>query len=75
MKATLDFAWHRFSILSSIISDANARVVAVLFYFIIVTFFAIPSMLFSDPLRLKEKAAWLERHPVPNDEESARRQG
>jgi hypothetical protein len=75
LKAILDFAWHRFSILSSIISDANARAVAVIFYFTFLLPFGLISSLFTDPLHRKEKAAWLERQPVPNDIDSARQQG
>ena len=77
MQQTLwQIAWHRFSIISSIISDTNARVVATLFYFTILVPFGVGSTLFSDPMHTKqEDANWHEREPVPNDLESAREQG
>lgn len=74
-QSTWDVAWHRFNVISGIISDTTARVIAVLFYFTILVPFGIISTLFSDPLRRKESARWLERPPVPADIESAREQG
>lgn len=74
-QSVWDVAWHRFNIISGIISDTTARVIAVLFYFTIFVPFGIVSTLFSDPLRRKESARWLERPPVPTDIESAKEQG
>jgi hypothetical protein len=81
-----DIAWHRFTVIQDVVSDANARIIAVLFYFTILMPFGIVSTLFSDPLRKnmingedgKRKhagQAWFEREPVPTDHESARQQG
>lgn len=86
MRDIFDVAWHRFSIISSIISDANARIISVLFYFTILVPFGIGSTLLSDPLRRKVTRAvdgsiqhpglaWIDRDPVPNDLDSARQQG
>jgi len=81
-----DIAWHRFNVIQAIVSDANARIIAILFYFTVLVPFGVGSRLFSDPLRLKtvkssdgkEKSvgqAWLNRDPVPSDLDSARQQG
>lgn len=75
MKSIFSTAWHRFGIISSIISDTNARAIAVFFYFTFLMPFGIGSALFTDPLHIKEKPQWLDRHAVPNDLESAREQG
>lgn len=76
MKEILNLAWHRFSVIASIISDANARIVAVIFYFTIFMPFGIISRLFTDPLRLKDREpVWVAREPVPSDLDSARQQG
>ncbi|MCU0513979.1 MAG: hypothetical protein MUE40_15590 [Anaerolineae bacterium] len=75
MKALFDCAWHRFSVISSIISDANARAVAVFFYFTFLLPFGIISSLFTDPLHRKGKAEWHDRQPVPTDLDSAKQQG
>ncbi len=76
MKEILNLAWHRFSVISSIISDANARIVAVIFYFTIFMPFGIISRLFTDPLRLKNlQPIWIPREPVPTDLDSAKQQG
>ncbi|MCS6834698.1 MAG: hypothetical protein NZ750_01605 [Anaerolineae bacterium] len=76
MKQILNLAWHRFTIITSIISDTNARVVVVLFYFTIFVPFGLISRLFSDPLRIKNpQNVWLKREPIPIDLDSARQQG
>lgn len=68
-------AWHRFAIISGIISDANARAISVLFYFTLLVPFGIGSLLFSDPLGKKAGATWHDREPVPADIDSAKQQG
>lgn len=83
MRDIFDVAWHRFSIISSIISDANARMISVIFYFTILVPFGIGSSLLSDPLRRKTTSgnmahpglAWVDRDPVPTDLDSAKQQG
>jgi hypothetical protein len=76
MKQILNLAWHRFTIITSIISDTNARVVIVIFYFTIFVPFGLVSRLFSDPLRMKNpQNIWLKRDPIPTDLDSARQQG
>lgn len=75
MKGIWDTAWHRFNIISSIVSDTNARVIALILYFTVVLPFGIVSTLFNDPLHIKGKAAWLDRTPIPTDLESAQEQG
>lgn len=81
-----DIAWHRFNVIQSIVSDANARIIAVLFYFTILLPFGIGYSLTSDPFNQEKVVgangkesntgqAWHEREAVPTDLESARRQG
>lgn len=86
MRELWDIAWHRFNIISSVVGDANARVISVLFYFTILVPFGIGSRLMSDPMRIKpvQKAdgksypaghEWAKRDPIPTDIDSARLQG
>ena len=51
MRDYWQLAWHRFNIITGIISDTNARVVALIFYFTILVPFGLGSTLFADPLR------------------------
>ncbi|MCA9882960.1 MAG: hypothetical protein KC546_16490 [Anaerolineae bacterium] len=68
-------AWHRYSIIMSVVSDASARIISTLFYFTVVVPFGIASRLFSDALDRNGTATWHDREPVPTDVESARLQG
>jgi hypothetical protein len=81
-----DIAWHRFNVIQAIVSDANARIIAILFYFTVLLPFGLAYTAMADPLRLKlvkgsdgkmksVGQVWLEREPVPNDLDSARQQG
>lgn len=74
-KTLFNVAWHRFSIITSVVSDATARIVSVLFYFTLLVPFGIVSRLFSDALDTNGSAQWLDREPVPNDIDSAKLQG
>lgn len=86
MQSLWDVLWHRFNIILSVVSDTNARAIAVLFYFTILVPFGMGSTLFSDPFRKKiiideagkqrpSAQEWAKRDPVPNDLNSARQQG
>ena len=87
MRDLWDVAWHRFNIITSIIGDANARIISTLFYFTILAPFGLASRLMSDPMRQKtitdentgqQRHAgleWATREPVPTDIDSARQQG
>jgi len=75
LRSIRQIAWHRFSIIASVVSDASARVVSLLFYFSILVPFGIASRLFSDVLRRNGHAEWLDRDPIPTDIDSARLQG
>ena len=81
-----DVAWHRFNVISSIVGDANSRIIATLFYFTILVPFGIGSRLMTDPMRQntitddagKTRHAgleWMKREPVPTDIDSAKQQG
>lgn len=75
MRELIHVAWRRFNIISGVVSDTSARVVATLFYFTVLVPFGIGSVIFSDPMRVREGAVWVEREPVPTDIDSARQQG
>jgi hypothetical protein len=75
LKRIFDTAWERFNVIASVVSDANARAIAVLFYFTIVVPFGLIALLFSDPFRENAKPQWFSRDPVPTDIDSARQQG
>lgn len=85
MREIWDIAWHRFNVIMGVVSDANARAIAVLFYFTIFVPFGLGSRLATDPLRQKVVTEggkskhvgqeWVDREPVPTDVDSARQQG
>ncbi len=82
MREIWEIIWHRFNVILSVVGDANARVISLLFYFTILVPFGIGASLLTDPLRQKKTANnspagmdWLEREPVPHDLDSAKRQG
>lgn len=78
MREILQLAWDRFKIIAAIAGDAQANVIATLFYFTIVAPFGLISRLSSDPLRLtapQQGSEWLERDPVHTEIEAAKRQG
>ncbi|GAB5492554.1 MAG: hypothetical protein Phog2KO_27690 [Phototrophicaceae bacterium] len=85
MREIWDIAWHRFNVIQAIVSDANARIIAILFYFTILVPFGVGYSLMSDPFNEKETTkdgkktnvgqAWHDREPVPSDLDSARLQG
>ena len=69
MREIWDIAWHRFTVIQDVVSDANARIIAVLFYFTVLMPFGIVYTLVGDPLRKKTISGkhvgqeWLEREP------------
>jgi hypothetical protein len=76
LRAIFDEAWHRFTIIGAFVGDANARLITTAFYYTILVPFGLISILFTDPLRIKDNAPrWLDRAPVPADLESAKEQG
>lgn len=75
MKDIIQLAWQRLLVITAVIGDAQGRVIAFLFYVTVLVPFGIGTRLFSDPLRRKAQAAWLERPPVASALEDARKQG
>ena len=76
LKNIWRIAWERFGLNSSIVADANGRLIATLFYFSILVPFGLLSSIFMDPLRTKRnESSWQQREPVPTDLESAKEQG
>lgn len=81
MREIWDIMWHRFTVIQDVVSDANARIIAVLFYFTVLLPFGVLYTLMGDPLRNKVVAGkpvgqeWLDREPVPTDHNYARQQG
>lgn len=69
-------AWERSKVLTSILADFQGRAFTVLFYFTIMIPFGIGTRLLGDPLDLKRsQPSWIERPPVSDTLEEARRQG
>ncbi|MEL6403398.1 MAG: hypothetical protein AAFV98_02510 [Chloroflexota bacterium] len=85
MQTIWDIAWHRFQVIQGVVSDASARTIAILFYFTIMVPFGVAYRMTADPFGEAEATdggntvtvgqAWHPREAVPNDMESARRQG
>ncbi len=75
MNKILHLAWDRFTIIAGIVGDVQGRVIVTLFYFTLLVPFGIGARLFSDSLRIKAGPQWLDRPPVENGLEEARRQG
>jgi hypothetical protein len=76
LREIIQIAWDRFKIIAAIVGDAQARVIAILFYFTVLLPFGLISRFSSDPLQQRRRSyAWLERPPIPNDLETAKRQG
>ena len=86
MREIWDIIWHRFNIILAVVGDANARAIAIFFYFTVLIPFGLGSRFMSDPLRQKivtdsdgkqhpAGQEWLERQPIPTDVNSARQQG
>jgi len=68
-------AWKRWQIIAGVYGDFQARLFAVLFYFTFFVPFGLGVRLLSDPLRVrKPPKAWLDRAPVGNTIDEARRQ-
>lgn len=76
-KKGLGGIWQAWKAFSHEMGDFQGRVLLIFFYFIVVTPFAILVLLFSDPLRLRNKGTqtyWLDRPAMPRGLEEARRQ-
>jgi hypothetical protein len=70
--------WSRLKIIASIVGDTQARIIATIFYFTILVPFAVISRLASDPLHTRSTpntSYWVQRVPVQNDLDEAKRQG
>ena len=68
-------AWKRWKIVGDVFGDFQARLLAVFFYFTAFVPYALGVRLFSDPLALRSAPrAWLQRTPVGNTLDDARRQ-
>lgn len=76
-KKGLAGIWQAWKSFSHDMGDFQGRVLLIFFYFFIVTPFALIVLLFSDPLRLRNKdpnSYWLPRPAMPTGLEEARRQ-
>ncbi len=68
-------AWRRWKIINEIIGDLHARGITVLFYFSVLVPFGLGVRLLSDPLLLRgRRGQWLDRPPVANGIDDARKQ-
>ncbi|HSK87351.1 MAG TPA: hypothetical protein VK880_03300 [Anaerolineales bacterium] len=78
MRELVRIAWERLKIILAIVGDAQARFIAILFYYTILVPFGLISRVFTDPLHLRpnqESSFWMQREPVPNDLDAAKQQG
>ena len=75
MTSILKLAWKRLLVITSVIGDAQGRLIAMLFYFTVLVPFGVGTRLFSDPLKHAGKTEWLERHAVSPTLEDAKKQG
>ena len=78
MSEIVHLAWDRFKIIAGIVGDVQGRVIVTLFYFTILVPFGIgvaPVRRFAPHCALAVYPQWLERPPVHNGLEEARRQG
>ncbi|MBZ0306324.1 MAG: hypothetical protein K8I82_09685 [Anaerolineae bacterium] len=78
MKEIITLAWDRFKIIGAIVGDIQSRFIATAFYYTVFVPFGIGTRLLSDPLHIRPSAnpaSWLDRAPVENDLEAAKRQG
>jgi hypothetical protein len=76
-KTGLGAIWQAWMSFSHEMGDFQGRILLIFFYFVVVTPFALLVVLFSDPLRLRNKEAqtyWLPRPAMPKGLEEARRQ-
>jgi hypothetical protein len=71
----VQFAWKRFSLLTTIVGEYQGRFIVTAFYYTIFVPFGLGSRLFTDPLQRKETPRWEDRPPVPTDLDSAKQQG
>lgn len=78
MRQIVRVMWERMKVIASVVGDVEAKVIVTLFYFTILAPFGLISRLFSDPLHRKAPAnpqLWVERPPVHNELDAAKRQG
>ncbi|NJO84790.1 MAG: hypothetical protein HC828_19835 [Blastochloris sp.] len=78
MGDIIKLAWARFSVIAAVVGDVQGRIIATLFYFVIVLPFGLISRATSDPLRRRADQmtpTWLEREPVSTTLDDARLQG
>lgn len=75
VQDTLQFAWKRFTLITTVLGEIQGRFFITAFYYTILVPFGIGSRLFTDPLHRKSDTQWHERPAVPTDLESAQQQG
>lgn len=68
-------ARERFDLFTEILTDAQGRAFAILFYYTIMIPFGLGGSLAGDFLHRKEAVRWLDREPVGTTLEEAQRQG
>jgi hypothetical protein len=76
LREVIHIAWERFKIIAAIVGDAQARIIATLFYFTILVPFGLMSRLSRKTAQQNSGAsAWLDREPISSDIDIAKRQG
>ncbi len=78
MGTLFQLAWARLLVITSVIGDAQGRLIALIFYFTILVPFGIGSRLLTDPLRRDLPAGdstWVERDTLIHTLDEAKKQG
>ncbi len=77
MSEIVHLAWDRFTIIAGVVGDVQGRIIVTLFYFTILVPFGLGARFLGDALHIRSNKAvqWLERPPVANGLDEARRQG
>jgi len=77
LKGRTSHGWSRWKELSQKAADVQARVLLTVFYFTLMAPFGLMMGVVKDPLRVKRRPTgtyWLDRKPVAEDLDAARRQ-
>ncbi len=77
MAGVLAKAWARWKVIASLIGNFQARLILLIFYFMIVPPFALIVKLLKDPLMLRSpsgKSLWVEGPAADSSLQAARRQ-
>lgn len=75
MQEILQLVWSRFKVISGIVADVIANIIAIGFYYTILVPFGMLTRFSGKTLKQRSTVAWLERPLVPSELDAAKRQG